>query len=99
VLRDEGEAYGRKLIEAEVEIVTTRYNATIHDFVMLNALANRASGRFSAEAFLLRSRTDQRPAIFRAPSFGHPSGCTVSIQRGHQGISEPRFYLRVAVGL
>jgi acetyl esterase/lipase len=33
------EAYGRKLIEAGVEVVTTRYNATIHDFVILNALA------------------------------------------------------------
>jgi acetyl esterase len=40
VLRDEGEAYGRKLIEAGVEVVTTRYNATIHDFMLLNALAN-----------------------------------------------------------
>lgn len=39
MLRDEGEAYGRKLIGAEVEVMTTRYNATIHDFVMLNALA------------------------------------------------------------
>ena len=39
VLRDEGEPYGRKLIGDGVEVVTTRYNATIHDFVMLNALA------------------------------------------------------------
>jgi acetyl esterase/lipase len=45
VLRDEGEAYGRKLIEAGVEVVTTRYNATIHDFVMLNALAGAAPTR------------------------------------------------------
>ena len=45
VLRDEGEAYGRKLIEAGVEVVTTRYNATIHDFVLLNALANAAPTR------------------------------------------------------
>jgi len=45
VLRDEGEAYGRKLIEAGVEVVTTRYNATIHDFVMLNALAEAAPTR------------------------------------------------------
>jgi acetyl esterase len=45
VLRDEGEAYGRKLIEAGVEAVTTRYNATIHDFVMLNALAEAAPTR------------------------------------------------------
>jgi acetyl esterase len=45
VLRDEGEAYGRKLIDAGVEVVTTRYNGTIHDFVMLNALADAAPTR------------------------------------------------------
>jgi acetyl esterase len=45
VLRDEGEAYGRKLIVAGVETVTTRYNATIHDFVLLNALAEAAPAR------------------------------------------------------
>jgi acetyl esterase len=45
VLRDEGEAYGRKLIEAGVEVVTTRYNATIHDFMLLNALADSAPTR------------------------------------------------------
>jgi acetyl esterase len=45
VLRDEGEAYGRKLIGAGVEVVTTRYNAAIHDFVMLNALAQAAPTR------------------------------------------------------
>jgi acetyl esterase len=44
-LRDEGEAYGRKLIEAGVEVVATRYNATIHDFVMLNAIADSAPTR------------------------------------------------------
>lgn len=45
VLRDEGEAYGRKLIEVGVEVVTMRYNATIHDFVMLNALSEAAPAR------------------------------------------------------
>jgi len=45
VLRDEGEAYGRKLMEAGVETVTARYNGTIHDFVMLNALAEAATTR------------------------------------------------------
>ena len=45
VLRDEGEAYGRRLIEAGVEVVTTRYNATIHDFVLLNTIANAAPTR------------------------------------------------------
>ena len=45
VLRDEGEAYARKLIEAGVEVVATRYNATIHDFLMLDALADAAPTR------------------------------------------------------
>jgi acetyl esterase len=39
VLRDEGEAYGRKLAEAGVRVTSVRYNGIIHDFMMLNALA------------------------------------------------------------
>lgn len=37
-LRDEGEAYARKLTEAGVDVTAVRYNGTIHDFVFLNAL-------------------------------------------------------------
>jgi acetyl esterase/lipase len=37
-LRDEGEAYGRKLREAGVNCTTTRYNGLIHDFMLLNAI-------------------------------------------------------------
>ncbi|TXS41763.1 alpha/beta hydrolase [Streptomyces sp. OR43] len=36
VLRDEGEAYARKLIQAGVPTTTVRYNASLHDFMMLN---------------------------------------------------------------
>ena len=39
VLRDEGEAYGRKLDEAGVTVTTVRYNGMIHDFGLLNGLA------------------------------------------------------------
>ena len=42
VLRDEGEAYGRKLDEAGDDATTVRYNGTIHDFGLLNALAEDA---------------------------------------------------------
>jgi acetyl esterase len=39
ILRDEGEAYGRKLSEAGVPATTIRYNGMIHDFGLLNGLA------------------------------------------------------------
>jgi acetyl esterase/lipase len=39
VLREEGEAYGRKLDEAGVVVTTIRYNGMIHDFGLLNGLA------------------------------------------------------------
>jgi len=42
-LRDEGEEYARKLTEAGVSVAAVRYNDTIHDFVLLNALRNLPS--------------------------------------------------------
>ena len=45
VLRDEGEAYAHKLSDAGVRVTSVRYNGTIHDFVMLNALADTPATR------------------------------------------------------
>lgn len=45
VLRDEGEAYARKLMEAAVPTACVRYLGACHDFLMLNALADTAPAR------------------------------------------------------
>jgi len=45
VLRDEGEAYARKLIQAGVEATATRYLGTVHDFMVQNPLANTSATR------------------------------------------------------
>jgi acetyl esterase/lipase len=45
VLRDEGEAYANKLREAGVRVTAVRFQGTIHDFVMLNALENTQATR------------------------------------------------------
>jgi len=49
VLRDEGEEYARKLIQAGVETTTVRVLATHHDFAMLNALAGTAAAKVAIE--------------------------------------------------
>jgi acetyl esterase len=45
VLRDEGEAYAHKLIEAGVRVTAVRFHGTIHDFVLLNAITNTPAPR------------------------------------------------------
>jgi acetyl esterase len=39
VLRDEGEAHAHKLMAAGVPVTATRYLGAIHDFVLLNPIA------------------------------------------------------------
>ncbi|APB33511.1 esterase/lipase [Gloeomargarita lithophora Alchichica-D10] len=45
VLRDEGEAYANRLRQAGVRVTAARFQGTIHDFVMLNALAETTATR------------------------------------------------------
>ena len=45
VLRDEGEAYAKKLMEASVPVSAMRYLGTIHAFVTLNRLASTPAAR------------------------------------------------------
>jgi acetyl esterase len=49
VLRDEGEAYAHKLMDAGVRVKAMRALGTIHDFMMLNALADTPAVRAALE--------------------------------------------------
>jgi acetyl esterase len=57
VLREEGEAYARKLSAAGTRVAATRYIGTIHDFLMLNALADSPPTRCAIEQITARVRT------------------------------------------
>ncbi|GAA6396870.1 alpha/beta hydrolase [Solibaculum mannosilyticum] len=50
VLRDEGQAYARKLRMAGVDVTALRFQAIIHDFVMLNALDQTDACRSAMDA-------------------------------------------------
>ncbi|TDD46357.1 alpha/beta hydrolase [Nonomuraea terrae] len=51
VLRDEGEAYARRLTEAGVPTTSVRYNGILHDFMMLNPVRRtRAASAAIAQA-------------------------------------------------
>lgn len=45
VLRDEGEAYSHKLMQAGVKVVAVRYLGMIHDFLMLNSITSAPAVR------------------------------------------------------
>jgi acetyl esterase len=58
-LRDEGEAYARKLKNAGVAVTATRYNGLIHDFMLLNAIHDVAG----VQACLEQTSTAIRDAL------------------------------------
>ncbi|RYH03225.1 alpha/beta hydrolase [Salipiger sp. IMCC34102] len=49
VLRDEGEAFAAKLVQAGVEVEAARYDFTIHDFMMLNPITDTPAPRAAIE--------------------------------------------------
>ena len=53
VLRDEGEAYAHKLMEAGVDVTALRMLGTIHDFMMLNGITTTPAPR---EAILIANQ-------------------------------------------
>lgn len=57
VLRDEGEQYGRHLVQAGVRTTLVRYDGTIHDFMMLNPLRSSAASTAAIEQAIRALRT------------------------------------------
>ena len=57
VLRDEGEAYANKMRTAGVPVTLQRYRATIHDFVMVDAMADSNAAK-AATAQSIQFLTD-----------------------------------------
>ena len=57
ILQDEGEAYADKLAQAGARVTTVRYNGTVHDFAMLNPLADTPAARGAIQQAISALRT------------------------------------------
>lgn len=57
ILRDQGEAFGRRLDEAGVEVTTVRFNGVIHDWGMLNGFAALHPSRMLTQFVVAALRT------------------------------------------
>lgn len=57
VLRDEGEEYARKLNAAGVTVTAIRHQGTIHDYLMLNDLAETPAARHAIETIIMQLRS------------------------------------------
>ncbi len=67
VLRDEGEAYAHKLMTAGVRVTAARWLGAIHDFMLLNPIAQTAPtrGAITQATAVLRQAFGQLPAQTR----------------------------------
>ena len=57
ILQDEGEAYAAKLGQAGARVTAVRFNQTIHDFAMLNPLADTPAARGAIQLAISALRT------------------------------------------
>lgn len=53
VLRDEGENYAHKLMKSGVDVAAVRYLGTIHDFLMLNPIADTNATRSAIDFIIM----------------------------------------------
>jgi acetyl esterase len=74
-LRDEGEAYARKIMQAGVPVTATRYLGTIHAFVVLNSLRQSQPARaaIAQAALYLRQALRRAPIAVAASRTKHPA--------------------------
>jgi len=63
ILRDEGEEYARKFIQAGVEVTPLRVLATHHDYALLNALANTPATKVTVLEWRQQSGTDKSDIV------------------------------------
>ena len=89
-LRDEGEAYGRKLDEAGVKVTTVRYEGMIHDFGLLNGLAEEPAVRslFEDAAAELKRHLQQEGQA-RRRRIGNTTSWTNRLRNGAHPWSMP----------
>ncbi|HYP26592.1 MAG TPA: alpha/beta hydrolase [Blastocatellia bacterium] len=70
ILRDEGEAYARKLMQAGVEVTAVRVLATLHDFAMLNSLADTPAAKLAVQLASQKLAAALSPEVARVSNTG-----------------------------
>jgi acetyl esterase len=74
VLRDEGEAHAAKLRSAGVPVTTVRYNGTIHDFMLLDALSETRHASRHRPGHRFPTRRARNHLARRCPRLAEHSG-------------------------